>query len=200
MAVFAGTACSPGTESAAHSPRCQVTTGAASGDHSLGSGDRYIADHGRGTGPSTAPASWVFMRGKPGRATLPRVTYPSFGINISAIQPAVPGKFAADATSPAAVLAVFMDQGNASLVGSALHTERPAIELRTITELYPTAPGVRPHIRHAGWIVIYQHIRLVSYGPRPFPRNTHGTFVAIMDAATGQWTNFFDYGGSGTGY
>lgn len=126
-------------------------------------------------------------------ATLPQVTYPSEGINVSRRRPAVPGKLAADATSPGTVRSAFMAQGIASVVGSALRTERPAIALRTITELHPTAPGVRPHIPYTGWVVIYRHVHLVSYGPKPFPRNARGTFVAIMNAATGQWTNFFDY-------
>jgi hypothetical protein len=67
--------------------------------------------------------------------------------------------------------------------------------LRTITELHPTAPEVRAHVPYPGWIVIYRHVRLVSYGLYQFSRNFRGTFVAIMDAATGRWTNFFDYGG-----
>jgi hypothetical protein len=124
----------------------------------------------------------------------PDVTYPAEGINVSARPPAAHGKFAADAISPGAALAAFKAQGDSSLVGSALRTERPAIVLRTITELHPTALGVRPHASYPGWVVIYRHIRLVSYGPHPFPRNYQGTFVAIMDAATGQWTNFFDHG------
>lgn len=79
-------------------------------------------------------------------------------------------------------------------MGSALRAERPSIELRTITELHSTSPGARAHILYAGWVVIYRHVHLVSYGPKPFPRSAQGTFVAIMDATTGQWTNFFDYG------
>ena len=125
----------------------------------------------------------------------PDVTYPAEGINVSARPPAAHGKLAADAISPGAALAAFKAQGDASLVGSALSTQRPAIVLRTITELYPTAPGVRPNDSYPGWVVIYRHIPVVSYGPRPFPRNAQGTFVAIMDAATGQWTDFFEEGG-----
>ncbi len=78
-------------------------------------------------------------------------------------------------------------------MSSALGTERPVIVLRTITELHPTAPGVRPHVPYTGWVVIYRHVQLVSYGLRPFPKNTRGTFVAILDAASGQWTNFFSF-------
>jgi hypothetical protein len=122
------------------------------------------------------------------------VTYPSAGINVSAGPPAAPGKLADDATSPGAVLAAFKAQGDGSLVGSALTTERPAILLRTITELYPAALGVRSHVPYPGWVVIYRRIRLVSYGLLPFPRNARGSFVAIMDAATGQWTSFFEQG------
>jgi hypothetical protein len=131
-------------------------------------------------------------------AAPPQVTYPGVGINVSARPPAAPGKLAADAISPGAVLAAFKTQENASLVGPLLHTERPAIVLRTITELHPAARGVRPHVPYAGWVVTYRHVRLVSYGLKSFPRNTRGTFVAIMDAATGRWTDFFDYGGLGS--
>jgi len=100
------------------------------------------------------------------------------------------GPLASDAASPAEVLAAFKAQGNASLVGSALRTERPRILLRAITELHPTAPGVGPHIPYTGWVVIYRQVRVVSYGPPTLPKNTRGTFVAILDAA-GQWTGPF---------
>jgi hypothetical protein len=137
--------------------------------------------------------SGTVFGGKTRAAVLPHVTYPSFGVNVSARPPAVPGALAADAVSAAAVLAAFKVEGHASLVGRALGTERPVIMLRTITELHPTAPGVRPGVPYPGWVVIYRHVRLVSYGPRPFPKSTRGTFVAILDAATGQWTNFFSF-------
>jgi hypothetical protein len=136
--------------------------------------------------------STVFA-GKDSAAVLPHVTYPSFGINVSARPPAAPTALAADAVSAPAVLAAFKAQGDASLVGTALGTERPAIMMRTITELHPTAPGVRPGVPYTGWVVIYRHVGLVSYGPRPFPKTTRGTFVAILDAMTGQWTNFFSF-------
>lgn len=135
------------------------------------------------------------LNGKPirYRLRLPSVTYPWLGVNISASPPASPGPLAADAASPAAVLTAFKSQGDASLVGSELGTERPLIILRTITELHPTSPQVRPHVPYTGWVVIYHHVRLVSYGPRSLAKNTRGTFVAILDAATGQWTNFFSF-------
>jgi len=177
VAAAALAACSPGQTLSAHSPSSHGTTSTELGNRSSVPGDRG----------SVAP------RGKARPAALPHVTYPSFGINVSARPPAAPGALAADAVSPAAVLATFKVQGNASLVGSALGTERPVIILRTISELYPTAPGVRPHVPYTGWVVIYRHVRLVSYGLRPFPKNTRGTFVAILDAATGQWTNFFSF-------
>lgn len=103
---------------------------------------------------------------------------------------------AADAVSPGVVLAAFKAQPDASLVGSALRTERPAIMLRAITELHPTARGVRPRVPYPGWVVIYRHVRLVSYGLHSFSKNFRGTFVAIMDAATGCWTVFFNQGSS----
>jgi hypothetical protein len=107
-----------------------------------------------------------------------------------------PGRLAADAVSPGVVLAAFKAQPDASLVGSALRTERPAIMLRAITELHPTARGVRPRVPYPGWVVIYRHVRLVSYGLHSFSKNFRGTFVAIMDAATGCWTVFFNQGSS----
>ena len=81
-------------------------------------------------------------------------------------------------------------------MGSALRTERPAIMLRAITELHPTARGVRPRVPYPGWVVIYRHVRLVSYGLHSFSKNFRGTFVAIMDAATARWTVFFNQGSS----
>jgi hypothetical protein len=192
-AGVAVSACSSGSASLASSASRHETTGAGLINHSPVPDDRVIAP-GRGCGSASAPAAVHVMSRKAGPATLPQVTYPSLGINVSAGPPAAPGKLAADASSPGAVLAAFKAQGDASLVGSALATERPAIALRTITELHPTAPGVRSHVPYPGWVVTYRHIRLVSYGLCPFPRNAQGTFVAIMDAATGQWTNFFNQG------
>jgi len=177
VAAAAITACSPGQTSLAHAPSRHRPTSTAPVDHSPVTGDRGS----------------TVLGGKARAAVLPQVTYPSFGINVSAGRPAAPGALAADAVSPGAVLAAFKAQGHASLVGSALGTERPVIMLRTITELHPTAPGVRPHVQYTGWGVIYRHVKLVSYGPRPLQKNTRGTFVAILDAATGQWTNFFSY-------
>jgi hypothetical protein len=176
-ALAAITACSPGQTWLAHSPSRHATTSSALGHHSPVPGDSG----------STALGSKV----RP--AVLPHVTYPSFGINVSARPPAAPGTLAADPVSRAAVLAAFEAQGDASLVGSALGTERPIIMLRTITELHPTAPGVRPRVPYTGWVVIYRHVRVVSYGLRSFPKNTRGTFVTILDAASGQWTNFFSF-------
>jgi hypothetical protein len=170
-------ACSPGQTWMAHSPGRQGTTSTPLRNHSPVPGDMG----------STASG------GKSRPAALPHVTYPSFGINVSARPPATPGAPAADAVSPAAVLTAFKVQGDASLVGPAQGTERPVILLRTITELHPTAPGVRPHVPYTGWVVIYHHVMLVSYGLRPFPAHPRGTFVAILDAATGQWTNFFSF-------
>lgn len=126
------------------------------------------------------------------------MTYPAEGINVSAGPPAEPLKLAADAQSPSAVLAAFKAQGNASLMGPALSTERPVIMLRTITELHPVQRGVRPHVPYPGWLVIYRHVHLVSYGLRPLHRSALGTFVAIMNATTGRWTNFFIQGGGGS--
>ena len=193
-AGVAVTACSSGQTSLARSPSRHVTTGAQLGIHSPVPDDWAFVAPVKGVDSGSVPAALGVTSGFAGSATLPHVTYPSEGINVSARPPAAHGKLAADAISPGAVLAAFKAQGDASLVGSALSTERPAIVLRTITELYPTAPGVRPNASYTGWVVIYRHIRLVSYGPHPFPRNSQGTFVAIMDAATGQWTNFFDQG------
>ncbi|HEX9352508.1 MAG TPA: hypothetical protein VF933_01620 [Streptosporangiaceae bacterium] len=177
-AGVAVSACSSGQASLARSSSHPVAAGAGPGIDSPVPGGRDI----------TSPG------GMAGSATLPQVTYPSLGINVSARPPASPGKFAADAVSPGVVLAAFKSQEDASLVGTPLSTERPAIMLRTITELHPTAPGVRPHVPYTGWVVIYRHVQLVSYGLRPFSKNARGTFVAIMDTATGQWTNFFNQG------
>ena len=154
-----------------------------------------------GTGPgipAAAPGGRGIpaLEGKAGSAALPRLIYPSLGINVSARPPAAPGRLAADAVSPGVVLAAFKAQPDASLVGSALRTERPAIMLRAITELHPTARGVRPRVPYPGWVVIYRHVRLVSYGLHSFSKNFRGTFVAIMDAATGCWTVFFNQGSS----
>jgi len=176
-AGMAVSACSSGPVSLARSSSLHAAAGARLTIHSATPGARDI----------TSP------RGMAGSATLPQVTYPSVGITISARPPAAPAKFATDAVSPGAVLAAFEAQGHASLVGSALRTERPAIMLRTITELYPTAPRVRPHVSYTGWVIIYRHVQLVSYGPRPFPEHARGTFVAIMDAATGLWTKVFSF-------
>jgi hypothetical protein len=134
------------------------------------------------------------LDGKAGSATLPRVTYPGLGINVSARPPAAPGKLAADAVSPAAVLAAFKAQPDAGLVRPEVRTQRPAIMLRTITELRPTARGVRPRVPYPGWVVSYRRVRLVSYGLGSFSKNFRDTFVAIMDAATGRWTVFFSQG------
>lgn len=179
VAGVAVSACSSGQASLAHSSSRPVAPGAGPGIHSAASGNRDVIAAG-GMGES---------------AILPRVTYPGLGINVSAGPPAAPGELAADAVSPGAVLAAFKAQPDASLVGSALRTERPAIMLRTITELHPTARGVRPHVPYPGWVVIYRHVRLVSYGLFSFSKNFRGTFVAIMDAATGRWTDFFNQGG-----
>jgi hypothetical protein len=130
-AAAAVTACSPGQPSLAHSPSRHETTSTAPGNHSPVPGD----------------IGSTVLAGKTRAAVLPDVTYPSFGINVSARPPAAPGALAADAVSAAAVLAAFKVEGHASLVGMALGTERPVIMLRTITELHPTAPGVRPHVR-----------------------------------------------------
>ena len=177
VAVAAITACSPGQTRLAHSPSQHGKSSTALDDHS----------------PARAYRGNTASGGKARPAVLPHVTYPGVGINVSATPPAAPGALAADAVSPAAVLAAFMAQPDASLVGSALRTERPAIMLKTITELQPTAPGVRPDVPYTGWVVIYRHVQLVSYGLRPFPNGTRGTFVAILDANTGQWSNFFSF-------
>lgn len=171
-------ACSPGQRSLPRSPSHLVAADAGPRIHAAAPGDRSITAVG----------------GMAGSAILPQATYPGLGINISTRPSAAPGKLATDAVSPGAVLAAFKAQPDASLVGSALRTERPAIMLRTITELHPTARGVRPHIPYPGWVVIYRHVRLVSYGLHSFPENFRGTVVAIMDAATGHWTNFFNQG------
>ena len=176
VAGVAVSACSSGQASLAHSSSRPV----APGIHSAVSGNRDI----------------TAVDGRAGSAILPRVTYPGLGINVSAGPPAAPGELAADTVSPGTVLTAFKVQPDASLVGSALRTERPAIMLRTITELHPTAPGMRPHVPYPGWVVIYRHVRLVSYGLHSFSKNFRGTFVAIMDAATGRWTNFFNQGSS----
>ena len=154
-----------------------------------------------GAGPGIAAATpgckdIPALEGKAGSAALPRVIYPSLGINVFARPPAAPGRLAADAVSPGVVLAAFKAQPDASLVGSALRTERPAIMLRTITELHPAARGVRPRVPYPRWVLIYRHVRLVSYGLHSFSKNFRGTFVAIMDAATGCWTVFFNQGSS----
>ena len=175
-AGVAVSACSPGQASLARSPGRPVAVGAGPGIHAAAPDERGI------------PA----LEGKAGSVVLPRVTHPPLGINVSARPPAAPGKLAADAVSSAVVLATFRAQPDASLVGSALRTERPAIMLRTITELHPAMRGVRPHVPYPGWVVIYRHVPLVSYGLHTVQQR--GTFVAIMDAATGRWTDFFSYG------
>ena len=124
--------------------------------------------------------------------------YLAEGITISAAPPHLV-RLAPDARSPAAVLTAFKAQGNASLAGSALLRERPSILLRTITDLHPVAPGMRPDVPYPGWVVIYRHVRLVSYGPRPFPEHAQDTFVAILNATTGQWTEFVNRGSSPAG-
>ena len=188
-------ACSSGQASLTLPPGRHVTMSGSVGNHPPVRDDRVAVAPGGGADSGSAPSHLGCCEGTAGPATLPPVTYPAEGINVSAGPPAAPGRLAADAISPAAVLAAFKAQGDASLVGSELITERPAIVLRTIAELHPTAPGVRSRVPYTGWVVIYRHVRLVSYGPHPFPRNARGAFVAIMDAATGRWTNFFDQGG-----
>src|SRR5262249_8505237 len=123
-AGMAVSACSSGPVSLARSSSFHAAAGGGVTFHSGPTGARGI----------TSP------RRTAGSATLPQVNYPSVGITISARPPAAPTKFATDAVSPGAVLAAFEAHGHASLVGSALRTERPAIMLRTITELYSTAP------------------------------------------------------------
>jgi hypothetical protein len=182
-AGVAVSACTPAPASLARSSSRPVTAGTRPGIRAAAPGGRGI------------PA----LEGKTGSVSLPRVTYPDLGINVSARPPAAPGKLAADAVSPAAVLAAFKAQPDASLVRPALRTERPAIMLRTITELHPTTRGVRPHVPYPGWVVIYRHVRLVSYGLGSFSKKFRGTFVAIMDAATGRWTVFFSQGPDGDG-
>lgn len=173
-------ACTPARALLAQSPSRPVASATGPGIQAAAPGSRGI------------PA----LEGKTGSVILPRVTYPGLGINVSARPPAAPGKLAADAVSPAAVLAAFKAQPDASLVGPELRTERPAIMLRTITELHPTARGVRPRVPYPGWVVIYRHVRLVCYGLGSCSKNFRGTFVAIMDAATGRWTVFFSQGNS----
>jgi hypothetical protein len=182
-AGVAVSACTPARALLARSPSRPVAVATGPGIHAAASGGRDI------------PA----LEGKTGSVILPRVTYPDLGINVSARPLAAPGKLAADAGLPAAVLAAFKAQPDASLVRPALRSERPAIMLRTITELHPTARGVRPHVPYPGWVVTYRHVRLVSYGLGSFSKNFRGTFVAIMDAATGRWTVFFNQGPDGDG-
>jgi hypothetical protein len=177
-AGVAVSACSPGRASSARSPSYHLVAATGAGIHAATPGDRDIAA----------------LDGKAGSATLPRVTYPGLGINVSVRSPTAPGKLAADTVSPAAVLAAFKAQPNASPVRPELRTERPAIMLRTITELHPTARGVQPRVPYPGWVVIYRHVRLVSYGLGSFSKNFRGMFVAIMDAAAGRWTVFFNQG------
>lgn len=176
-----------------------AVSGCLSGHASLARSSSRPVAAGAGPGiPAAAPGGRGIpaLEGKAGSAALPRLIYPSLGINVSARPPAAPGRLAADAVSPGVVLAAFKAQPDASLVGSALRTERPAIMLRAITELHPTARGVRPRVPYPGWVVIYRHVRLVSYGLHSFSKNFRGTFVAIMDAATGCWTVFFNQGSS----
>jgi hypothetical protein len=182
-AVVAVSSCSPGGTSSARSPSRPVAA-------ATGPSIQAAAPGGRGL-----PA----LEGKPGSVILPRMTYPGLGINVSVRPPAAPGKLAADAVSPAAVLAAFKAQPDASLVRPAVRTEPPAIMLRTITELHQTARGGRPRVPYPGWVVIYRHVQLVSYGLGSFSTNFAGTFVAIMDAATGRWTAFFNQGPDGDG-
>jgi hypothetical protein len=179
-AGVAVSACSPGQTSSARSPSYPVAAATGPGIQAAAPGGRDIAA----------------LDGKTGSATLPQVTYPGLGINVSARPPAAPGKLAADAVSPVAALAAFKAQPDASLVRPEQRAERPAIMLRTITELHPTARGVRPRVPYPGWVVTYRHVRLVCYGPGSCSKNFRGTFVAIMDAATGRWTDFFSQGNS----
>jgi hypothetical protein len=176
-----------------------AVSGCLSGYASLARSSSRPVAAGAGPGiPAAAPGGRGIpaLEGKAGSAALPRLIYPSLGINVSARPPAAPGRLAADPVSPGVVLAAFKAQPDASLVGSALRTERPAIMLRAITELQPTARGVRPRVPYPGWVVIYRHVRLVSYGLHSFSKNFRGTFVAIMDAATARWTVFFNQGSS----
>jgi hypothetical protein len=124
-AGVAVSACTPARALLARPPSRPVAA-------ATGPGIQAVAPGGRGI-----PA----LEGKTGSVILPRVTYPDLGINVLARPPAAPGKLAADAVSPAAVLAAFKAQPDASLVRPALRTERPAVMLRTITELHPTARG-----------------------------------------------------------
>ena len=59
----------------------------------------------------------------------------------------------------------------------------------TITDQDPISPDVTAGEPYQGWVVTFPNVPVVSYGPKKISGSC--PLIAIMDSATGHWTEFF---------
>ena len=129
---------------------------------------------------------------KTGQAVVPDITYPAEGINVSAAAPASPGPPAPAASSPAAVLSSLESQPvPQAVLGSALSAQIPAVRLRTVTERHPASAAVKAGIPFTAWVVTYANTSSPVLGPGNVTSVSGCTFVAVMVASAGAWSDYF---------
>jgi hypothetical protein len=115
-------------------------------------------------------------------------TYPSEGVTIAPSSDPVP-----TGESPAGALKSFRAQDQSALLGADLATETPTVIFAAVTEEHPTDAGIKPGQPYDAWVVTYARSPVVLYGPGTgtLPPGSHCQFVAIQDAGSRHWTNFF---------
>jgi len=142
-------------------------------------------------------AQRAVMHAKSGPAVVANITYPAEGVDVSASAPSLPASPAPDASSPSTVLASFATQGvPKNVLGSLLSSQTPEIDLRTVTEQYPVSADVTAGTPYVAWVVTYTNTSPLVLGPSSATGTSGCTFVGIMDASTGDWTEFFQTCGS----
>jgi hypothetical protein len=126
---------------------------------------------------------------------VPNFTYPAEGIDVSNAAPASHGQLAAVAHSPSTVLASLRSQPvPQNILGAILRTQTPATDLRTVTEFHPISSDVTAGTPFTAWVVVYTNTTapVLGHSRNGKVRTVSGcTSVAIMDASTGVWIDFF---------
>jgi hypothetical protein len=184
-----------------------VTIGVVGAALCLAAGVSLAASAGRGENAAAGPASGhggpsakaivakhlaeARAAGAPEKDALEKkLTYPPEGITLSAPHIAAGRHMAAVAADPSAVLASLAEQTvPKNVLGSLLTGETPSVAEQTITEGDPVSPDVIAGTPYQGWVVTYSNVPAQSYGPQTITGTCD--FTAIMDSATGVWTDFF---------
>lgn len=169
---------------------------ASTGSQSQGNQVAKAKDMARSSLPEDVNVSQVPPE-KKRPAVVPKITYPGVGVDISKKAPPVTGPVAADAISAASALSSFKKQPvPREVLGSLLSSQSAVVELRRVTELYPVSPDVKARQPYTAWVITYSNTTEPIVGP---PANSSKIasggkncgFVGIMDASTGDWTDFF---------